>query len=69
MSYKKRGISFNWKLMLALEPVVDYVVVHEIAHLKEMNHTRRFWNIVAEHCPRWREHRKWLKEHEAALVV
>jgi predicted metal-dependent hydrolase len=66
---QKKNLSFNWKLMLAPEPVVDYVVVHEIAHLKEMNHTERFWKIVAAHCPRWREHRKWLKDHEAALAV
>ena len=66
---QKKTLSFNWKLMMVPEPVVDYVVVHEIAHLKEMNHTKRFWKIVAEHCPRWREHRKWLKDHEAALAV
>ncbi|UCG82117.1 MAG: M48 family metallopeptidase, partial [Dehalococcoidia bacterium] len=66
---QKKNLSFNWKLMLAPKTVIDYVVVHEIAHLKEMNHTKRFWKIVAEHCPRWREHRKWLKEHEAELAV
>jgi predicted metal-dependent hydrolase len=64
----KQNLSFNWKLMMAPAPVIDYVVVHEIAHLKEMNHTERFWKIVAGHCPRWREHRKWLKENEAALA-
>ena len=66
---RKRNQSFNWKLMLVPEPVVDYVVVHEIAHLKEMNHIKRFWKIVAEHCPRWCEHRKRLKDHEALLAV
>jgi predicted metal-dependent hydrolase len=64
----KGTLSFNWKLMRAPEPVIDYVVVHEVAHLKEMNHSKRFWGLVAEHCPGWREHRKWLKEHEGHLA-
>jgi len=66
---QKKNLSFNWKLMMTPEPVIDYVVVHEVAHLKEMNHNRRFWTLVAEHCPRWREHRKWLVEHESALAL
>jgi predicted metal-dependent hydrolase len=55
--------------MMVPEDVIDYVVVHEIAHLKEMNHTKRFWNLVEGHCPRWREHRKWLRENQAELTV
>ncbi len=62
------NLSFNWKLMMAPEPVVDYVIVHELAHLKEMNHTRRFWELVGRYCPRWQQHRKWLKLHEAELA-
>jgi predicted metal-dependent hydrolase len=65
----KGNLSFNWKLMMAPEAVIEYVVTHEVAHLKEMNHTRRFWKLVEKHCPRWREHRKWLKEHEAELAA
>jgi hypothetical protein len=65
----KGNLSFNWKLIMAPEPVIDYVITHELLHLKEMNHTKRFWQLVAEHCPRWREHRKWLKDHEAGLVT
>jgi predicted metal-dependent hydrolase len=65
----KGTLSFNWKLMMTPEPVVDYVITHELLHLKEMNHTRRFWRLVEEHCPHWREHRKWLKEHEAELTA
>jgi predicted metal-dependent hydrolase len=59
----KGTLSFNWRLMMVPEPVADYVVVHEVAHLREMNHTHRFWKLVAEECPRWREHRRWLTEH------
>ena len=65
----KGNLSFNWKLIMALEPVIDYVIIHELAHLKEMNHTKRFWELVAEHCPRWREHKKWLKDHETELAA
>jgi hypothetical protein len=63
----KGNLSFNWKLIMAPEPVIDYVIIHELAHLKEMNHTERFWGLVAEHCPQWREHRKWLRDHGAEL--
>ena len=64
----KGNLSFNWKLIMAPEPVINYVIIHELAHLKEMNHTKRFWELVTEHCPRWREHKKWLKNHEAELA-
>ncbi len=68
-SCSQRGnLSFNWKLMMAPEPVIDYVVVHEIAHLREMNHSKRFWKLVADNCPRWRVYRKWLKAHETDLA-
>jgi len=65
----KGTLSFNWKLMMAPVPVIDYVIIHELLHLKEMNHTKKFWQLVAEHCPGWREHRKWLKNHEAELAA
>jgi predicted metal-dependent hydrolase len=67
-SYKK-NLSFNWKLLMAPEPVIDYVIIHELIHLKEMNHSKRFCKLVAQHCHRWREHRKWLKQHEANLTA
>jgi hypothetical protein len=59
----RRTLSFNWRLMMVPEPVAEYVIVHEVAHLREMNHTHRFWKLVAEECPRWREHRRWLTGH------
>jgi predicted metal-dependent hydrolase len=65
----KKNLSFNWKLIMAPEPVVDYVVVHELAHLKEMNHSKRFWELVAQHCDKWREYMKWLRQHEANLTA
>lgn len=65
----KGTLSFNWRLLMAPEAVVDYVVIHEVAHLKEMNHTKRFWGLVAEYCPSWREHRKWLDDHGMELAA
>jgi len=64
---RKKNLSFNWKLIMAPEPVLDYVIIHEFTHLKEMNHSKRFWKLVAQYCPRWREYKKWLKQHEADL--
>ena len=63
----KGNLSFNWRLIMAPEPVIDYVIVHEVTHLKELSHSKRFWKLVAEECPGWREHRKWLDEHGAEL--
>jgi len=65
----KKNISFNWKLIMAPEPVIDYVIIHELTHLKEMNHSKRFWELVAQYCPRWREYKNWLKQHEADLTA
>ena len=67
-SCSQRGnLSFNWKLVMAPEPVIEYVIIHELAHLQEMNHSKQFWTLVAQHCPGWREHKKWLKENERQL--
>lgn len=47
----KREVRLNWRLIQAQQPTIDYVVVHELAHLIEMNHSRRFWDLVAGVCP------------------
>ena len=61
------NLSLNWKLLLAPEPVIDYVIIHELAHLKHMNHSQRFWDFVARYCPDWKKYRKWLATHEDEL--
>ncbi len=61
-------MSFNWRLLLAPREVLEYVVWHEACHLREMNHSRRFWALVAEHCPGYREQVRWLRLHGAALI-
>jgi predicted metal-dependent hydrolase len=65
---RKKTLSFNWKLIMVPEPVLEYVIVHELLHLKEMNHSKKFWELVARNCPDWREHKKWLKDHETELT-
>lgn len=67
-SCSSRGnLNFNWRLLLAPEPVLDYVVVHELAHRKEMNHSSRFWGIVEEIMPDYRQYREWLKQYGDCL--
>jgi predicted metal-dependent hydrolase len=51
----KREVRLNWRLIQAGQPTIDYVVVHELAHLIEMNHSRRFWKLVASVAPHYRE--------------
>ena len=69
-SCSSRGtLSFNWKLMLAPPKVLDYVVVHELCHRKEMNHSPRFWKLVEEIIPDYKEYRKWLKENGNTLQL
>lgn len=54
-------IQFNWQIILAPEPVVDYLVAHEVSHLVHHNHGKRFWRHVEKLCPDYLEHEKWLK--------
>jgi len=60
-------LAFSWRLVLAPEWVLDYVVAHEVAHLREMNHSPRFWQLVAKISPDAAPARQWLKAHGAGL--
>ena len=64
----KKNLNFNCLLMLCPEPVRDYVAVHELCHLREMNHSPRFWALVESYCPDYRRCRKWLKENGTAII-
>jgi predicted metal-dependent hydrolase len=63
------ALSFNWRLLLAPEQVLDYVVWHEACHLVVMDHSPRFWALLEHHRPGYREQRRWLRRHGATLVL
>ncbi|HZZ48452.1 MAG TPA: SprT family zinc-dependent metalloprotease [Pseudonocardia sp.] len=56
-------LSFSWRLVLAPAPVLSYVVLHELCHLREFNHSRAFWRLVESIRPDWRDAAGWLREH------
>ncbi len=62
-------MSFNWRLLLAPERVLEYVVWHEVCHLQILDHSPRFWALVQRHWPTWREDRAWLSRHGATLIL
>ena len=61
------GISLNWRLIMAPPPVIDYLVIHELCHLRQPNHSPAYWREVARWCPDFRLHRQWLRQHGALL--
>jgi predicted metal-dependent hydrolase len=63
------AMSFNWRLLLAPAEILDYVVEHEVAHLERLDHSPRFWRLLASRCPDWREHEAWLRRHGHALKL
>jgi len=62
-------MNFNWRLVLAPENILDYVVWHEVCHLEVADHSPRFWALVERRWPRWREDRDWLRRNGATLVL
>lgn len=61
-------INLSWRLVLAPLEVIDYVIIHELAHLKEHNHSKKFWTLVEKFIPDYKARRKWLKENGHLLV-
>ena len=61
------ALSFSWRLILAPPFVLDYLAAHEVSHLREMNHSPRFWRLCRQLCPRTEEAKAWLKAHGAGL--
>ncbi len=62
-----KNLSFNWRLIMAPEAVLNYVVIHELCHLKMMNHSRDFWKLVEKYCPDWKPLKNWLNTHRLEL--
>lgn len=57
------NLNFNWRITAMPEEIFDYIIIHELAHLREMNHSLKFWRIVAEHAPNYKTHRAWLRRN------
>ena len=67
-SCSRRGtISLNWRLIQAPPFVRDYLILHELSHVREMNHSPRFWREVERVCPDYETAERWLKQHSALL--
>lgn len=62
-------LAFSWRLIMAPPSVIDYVVVHELAHIREKNHSPRFWSLVGGICPGYKDQRRWLRSAGAGLLL
>ncbi|MBC8130781.1 MAG: M48 family metallopeptidase [Rhizobiaceae bacterium] len=62
-----RRLSFSWRIVMAPPEVLDYLVAHEVAHFRQMNHAPAFWSLCRALCPGMDEGRAWLKRHGASL--
>lgn len=65
----EKNVMINWKLIMAPEDVLDYVVCHELCHILQMNHSKDFWALVEQHMPDWKEKKEWLKVNGLSLEV
>lgn len=65
----RKTVSFSWRLVMAPIEVIDYVIIHELVHLSEMNHSHRFWSKVASLMPDYKQHNKWLKDHGSMMTL
>lgn len=63
----KGTLSFNWRLVMAPPAVLEYVVIHELAHILQPNHSPAFWNVVAQYAPNYKVLRQWLRKNASAL--
>jgi predicted metal-dependent hydrolase len=62
-------LAFSWRLMMAPQEVIDYIVIHELAHIREKNHSPRFWSLVGKICPDYKDQRRWLRNTGAGLLI
>ncbi len=66
---RDQKLTFNWKLMLTPPEVIDYVVAHEISHLKHKHHQKTFWEQVAQFDPEYKTHRAWLRKNSSSITI
>jgi len=65
----KSNINLNWRVIMASDEVINYLIVHELAHLRYMNHSKDFWNLVGQFMPDYEKWRKWLKKNGKYLIL
>lgn len=65
----KNGLNFHWKCVMAPLPVLDYIITHELVHLKHHNHSNDFWNELDKKMPNYREHAEWLKKNGVKMSL
>lgn len=65
----KKGLNFNWKCVMAPVAVIDYIITHEMVHLKFPNHSPEFWNELDKKMPNYREHENWLKQNGVKMSL
>ena len=65
----KGNIQYNWQIIQALPSVIDYLIIHELCHLAHHNHSRAFWQLVAQHHPHYQQDQAWLKQYGAMLQL
>ena len=62
-------ISYNWRIIMAPNYIIDYLIIHELSHITEPNHSKDFWKQVAKYCDGFQEKRKWLRENGHRLIL
>jgi predicted metal-dependent hydrolase len=65
----ENGLAFSFRLIMAPPAVMDYVIIHELMHIKEKNHSFRFWKLIEAEMPEYKLHRRWLKENGHKFVL
>ena len=68
-NYRTQTIHLNWQIVMSPLDVLDYVVVHELCHLRVPNHSKKFWQSVANILPQYKQHRLWLKTHQRQMLL
>lgn len=61
------NINYNWRIIMAPQPTIDYLIIHEVAHRLHLNHSPQFWQLVRTHCPDYELHKAWLKNNGTHL--
>ncbi len=65
----KGNLNFNFRIIMAPQAVMDYIIVHELCHLKHLNHSKKFWSAVALYMPDYENHKEWLKVNGMKLYI